>query len=189
MPGLFDDIIDEEVQQGDIFSEEGVGLEGEGLIDTSGTGLFEERASEAEQMILDQVMTTVEGFIHGDGRSNIVQMLETDAELHQKVATAAVGLISQAHDQAAASGTPIPPDVLFGQNGVIQNTTELVFEVAEAIGVPGSQNDENLNMAFVSVMMMIGEHEFQKGGQSTEEAAEFLIDLETRGLTEEGGLI
>lgn len=135
-------------------------------------------ATPEEQQIVDVVNDGIEQQIHGKFRDDLVELLTSTPELWNNVATASTMLLEGAYGKTAEQVVEVPPDAWFGENGIIQTTVEMVFEVANAIGMPGAEDDDQLNAAYMKVMTTIGEELYEEDDVAVAEAQQLMIDAE-----------
>ena len=135
-----------------------------------------EYASPEDEQLLDSVMDTVEQIIHGSQRENMVGMIEAGPDLWQSVPRI-VHMIT--HGVAVKMEEQQIPDdgMFFAQNGVVQQTFEMVWELADAIGHPAAQDDEQFQAAYMHTLKLLGD-DMMDDTESAKEAQAFLIDTE-----------
>lgn len=141
-------------------------------------GMGTEPASPEEQKQLDSFMDAVEDLVHGDGREDIVSLLGSMPDLFQSVGFAAVGILDAGYNQAGAQGLEIDPSIFYGENGAIQQTVEMLWEVADAVGHPASQDEEQFSAALFNTYKLVGEQMFEENDQAAMEAQSLMIDAE-----------
>lgn len=162
-----------------------------GMTDMSndlGVGTIE--ASEEENQKLDVVLTGIESQIHGKHRDKLVTMLRSQPELWRSVSDASVVILEAAEQKLAEQGIDLEPDYFFGENGIIQSTVEMVYELAVAAGAPKANDSNQLDMAYMHVMSQIGEELYETDDAAVAEAQQAILELElgegATGLAEEG---
>ena len=136
-----------------------------------------EDASEEEEALLAATMDSVEDIIHGAMRDKVIQMLDSTPELFQSVSQAATMLIERVSHKMDEQQIENDGSIFFGVNGAIQQTVELLWEMAEAMGHPASQDDDQLAAAYMATLANLGEH-MMEDEESAREAQAYLIDQE-----------
>lgn len=136
-------------------------------------------ASEEEQQILEAIMDDVEDKIHGDVTNQIVDSIRKSPDKFHGIAGAAHVVAMGAFMKANADGLEPDIDVLIAENGVAQQTVEMIFEVAESIGAVTMEDDEELTMAYMDTMRLIGETLLEmEDPEIVASAQEFMAELE-----------
>lgn len=142
-------------------------------------GFGAEMASPEEEALLQKIMDEIEKAMHGDASQNVSQVLKTIPEKAEAIARTAENLIMGSFSGAARNGLAPNADVYLAENGVVQETVELVFEMAEAMGQVNMNDDETLSAAYFLTLKGIGE--IMLGAQDPEireSAQEYLAELE-----------
>lgn len=136
-------------------------------------------ASEEENQMLEKVMMGIEQQLHGKGRDKFVELLRIGDQPWETVAQTSVMLLKGADVALAERGIDLEPDFWFGENGIIQSTVELVYEVALAVDAPGIDDDDNqLDTAYMRAVQLIGDELFETDDTAAMEAAQEMVDLE-----------
>lgn len=146
--------------------------------DGNAIGFGTVEATPEEQMVVDKVTDGIEQQIHGKYRDDLVQLLSSTPELWMNVASASHMLLEGAYGKLAEQQVNVPPDAWFGENGIIQSTVEMVFEVANAVALPGSEDDDQLNTAYMKTLTLIGEELYEEDDVAVAEAQQLLLDAE-----------
>lgn len=136
-----------------------------------------EEASPEEEELLNATMDSIEEIIHGQMRDKIVTALDSTPELYQSISTTAANILERVSHKMDEQQIPNDGGIFFGVNGAIQQTVELLWEVAEAMGHPATKDEDNLPAAYLATLGIIGEH-MMEDEESAREAQAFLIDLE-----------
>jgi hypothetical protein len=63
------------------------------------------------------------------------------------------------------------PSIWFGENGLIQQTPPMLFEIAEQMGVPGTDNQDQLAAATMGLYKAVGEHILEMGDEEARKEA------------------
>lgn len=141
-------------------------------------GFGTEPASEEENQRLEIILNGIEKQIHGANRDQIIDTLSSSPELWLNVATASTALLEGANQKLTEQGVEVESDMFFGENGIIQSTVEMVFELAVAAGVPGSTDSNQLDAAFMKVMQDVGQELHETDDTSAVEAEELMLEME-----------
>ena len=129
---------------------------------------------------LDDINAEVLMFIHGPNNGSVMGMVGNSPELYQGVAAAAFQILLATKQKFEAGGEKVPPAALFGEGGAIHTTIDEIFQLAQAAGMPGSEDQDHYNAAMMEVMRLAGDHiEKTNDDASVGEAQELLIDIET----------
>lgn len=137
-----------------------------------------EMASPEEEQKLNSVMDAIESAIHGDFRDTVIETIDATPELWQSVSQVATIIVSQAAQQMDEQQIEDDGGIFFGENGAVQQTVELLWEVAEAMDHPMSQDEDQLNAAFMNTLKNLGDMMFEDE-DSAREAQAFLMEQET----------
>jgi len=142
-------------------------------------GFGVEMASEEEHQMLEEIMDGVEDMIHGENADQVAKLLDSSPEPYQGISMASHTIAVAAYLKANKEGLEPSPDIFLAENGVIQETVELVFEVAEAMGKVTVDDDDELNAAYMDTLRLVGETLLE--GENPEvvaSAQELLVELE-----------
>ena len=142
-------------------------------------GIGVEMASEEEQMMLESVMDAIEEVIHGKQSQRIVSMIENSNEPYEGIGMATHAIVLAAYMDAKKQGIDIPSDVFLGENGAVQETTEMIWEVANAMNVVDVDDEEQLAASYFNAMRLLGETILEMDDPTAVASAqEFLLELE-----------
>lgn len=148
-----------------------------GGMDNMGFGV--EMASEEEQEKLEIIMDGIEKEMHGKMSDQIVGMIENSPDVANGISTAAHTIIVGSFMAANKQGIEPGADVYLGENGVIQETVELVYEFAEAMNRVTGNPDEVLSAAYLDTLRKVGETLLNvEDPEIRESAQELLAELE-----------
>lgn len=137
-------------------------------------------ASEEEHQMLKDVLDSIEMTLHGKGSAKIESIIEKAETAYEGVAAAAHVLVLGSYAQAGKQGLEVSDDVYFAENGVIQTTTELVWEVANAMGKVPAEDDGQFEAALFDTFRRIGETVVESDNpELAQSAQEFMLELET----------
>lgn len=137
---------------------------------------FEEASPEEEQLLIATV-DSIEEIIHGPMRDKIVDMIDSTPDIHLSIGQAASNILARVSHKMDEQQIENDGSVFFGVNGAIQQTVELLWEVAEAMQHPATKDENNLEAAYLATMSMIGDT-MMDDEESAREAQAFLIDHE-----------
>lgn len=139
-----------------------------------------EMASEEEHGMLKSILDSVEMAIHGQNAGKVEEILKNAPSAYEGVASAAHVLTVASYMQANKQGLEPSPDLYFAENGVIQTTTEMVWEVAEAMGLEGVNDEAQFEAALFDTYRRIGETVMEEENPAVVQSAqELLIEMET----------
>ena len=146
-----------------------------------------EEPTQEEIDALDDITSEVVKFIYGDNNASVLGSIANTPELYQGVGFAAFQILLSIKQQFELEGTKVPPATLFGEGGAIHTTVDELFQVAQAAGVEGSDDEAQYSASVMEVMRLAGEYiETTGDDDSISEAQELLIDIEETG---QGGMI
>lgn len=126
-----------------------------GGMDDMGIGV--EMASEEEHQKLQIIMDGIEKEMHGKMSDQIVGMIENAPEVSTGISMAAHAVIVGSFMAANKQGIEPEPDIYLGENGVIQETVELVYEIADAMNRVGADEDAVLSAAYLDTLRRVGD--------------------------------
>lgn len=148
-----------------------------GALEDVGVGV--EMASEEEQAQLDNIMDAIETKLHGELTQDVVGILEAMPEPFQGISQASYSLVMGSFDAASRNGLEPLADLYLAENGVVQQTVEMVFEFAEAMGKVTVDDDEVLSAAYMDTLRQIGENMLESENPMIRESAqELMVELE-----------
>lgn len=139
-----------------------------------------EMASDEEHVMLKEILDSVEMAIHGSNSGKVEEILKNAPSAFEGVASAAHVLTVASYMQANKQGLNPSPDLYFAENGVIQTTTELVWEFAEAMGIEGVEDDAQFEAALFDTYRRIGDTVMEEENPAIHKSAqELMIEMET----------
>jgi hypothetical protein len=142
-------------------------------------GVGVEMASEEEQMMLETVMDAIEEVIHGAQSQRIVSMIENANEPYEGIGMATHAIVLAAYMDAHKKGINIPSDVFLGENGAVQETTEMIWEIADAMNAVDINDEEQLAASYFNAMRLLGETMLEMDDPTAVASAqEFVLELE-----------
>lgn len=131
--------------------------------------------SEAFQRINNRLLE----FIHGPKSDAVVRMMQNSPELYKGVGQAAYQILLSAKQQEEKGGKELPPAALWGEGAGIHTAVDELFQLAQAAGIPGSQEQDQYSAAMFEVYRLAGEHiEQGNDDNAVKEAQELMIDVE-----------
>lgn len=142
-------------------------------------GFGAEMASPEEEALLQRIMDEIEKAMHGNASQNVTEVIKSIPEKSEAIAKASENLIMGSFSGAARKGLAPTADVYLAENGVVQETVEMVFEMAEAMGEVDVNDDETLSASYLLTLKLVGE--VMLGAQDPEireSAQEYLAELE-----------
>ena len=151
-----------------------------------------EEPTQEEIDALDDITSEVLNFIHGPNNDAVLGSIGNAQELYQGIGAAAFQILLATKAKFEEGGTKVPPATLFGEGGAIHTTIDELFQLAQAAGIPGANEQDQYSAAMMEVMRLAGDHIETTGDDaSVAEAQELLIDVERTGpngsgLPEEG---
>lgn len=141
-------------------------------------GVGTEPASAEEEQALSVVLDGIEAMIHGPAREGIIETLNAGQELWLSIATLSQSILEGAYTKMAEQGVELEPEIWLGENGAVQTTVEMVYEIALASGAPNASDSNQLDMAYLKTVQMIGEDLFEDDDVAAAEAQQAMIDME-----------
>ena len=148
--------------------------------DMTNMGFGTELASDEEHRVLSDIMDSIEMTLHGNASNKVENLLKNSETPFEGVAAASQLLIIQSYKQANKQGIEVSPDLYFAENGVIQTTTELVWEFADAMGLVGEGDDGQFEASLFDTFRRIGETVMdQQNPELAKSAEEMMIEMET----------
>lgn len=142
-------------------------------------GFGVEMASEEEQALHDSLMEGIIDVIHGSQSDKVAELIMGTEEPYEGISMAGQAILLSAHMEAHRQGVEVPMDVYMGENGVVQETTEVLWEVAGATGVVNPDDEEQLTAAFLNTIRLLGESMLELDDPTAVASAqEFLLELE-----------
>ena len=148
-----------------------------GAMEEMGMGV--EMASEEEHQTLQIIMDEIERQIHGDMSKNIEDILKSSQEPANSISLASHSLIMGSFSAANREGINANADIYLAENGVIQETVELVFEYAESMGKVAEDDEETLAAAYMDTLRRVGETMMgSEDPEIRESAQELLAEME-----------
>ena len=148
----------------------GMGVDGFGV----------EMASEEEHQKLADIMDFIEGAIHGKTTHTLVEIMQSHPEAYEGIALASTAVITASFMQASRAGVEPDMDIYLAENGVVQETVELLWELAEAADVVDIDDDDMLTAAYMDTLKMLGETLLEgENPVVVASAQELLMELET----------
>jgi hypothetical protein len=143
-------------------------------------GFGTEMASEEEHQKLAEIMDFIEGAIHGEVTHTLVKIMQSHPEAYEGIALASTSIIAASFMQSSKAGVEPDMDIYLAENGVVQETVELMWELAEAANIVDLDDDDMLTAAYMDTLKMLGETLLEgENPEVTASAQELLMELET----------
>lgn len=137
----------------------------------------ETQATEEQQKVLDDVMDTMEEIVHGQYRDHIVNTLDSHPDLWKTSSHIATSLITRVAHKLDEQQKEYDPSIFFGQNGAIQQTVEMLWEMSSAMGHPAAEDDTQMETAYLATLQQIGDM-MVDDEESAKEAQAFILQQE-----------
>jgi hypothetical protein len=148
----------------------------------------DEDASPEEEAVLSQVMHELGTLMYKDGASNkIASMMENSPgkELFAIIPELAKPMIQKGYEIANEIDPEIAATVVFGEEGVIHQVNDMMFELAQQIGHPDAEDQEQYMASLTMIYNKVGEHMQETGDkQGLEQLGQLGVDMTMQ--TEEG---
>lgn len=143
-------------------------------------GIGTELASEEEQQKMESIVDSIQSAIHGTGSDRIVELLEKNKEPYQGLGVAGHVLSLAAYMQANKQGLEPDADLFLAENGVVQTTMELLWEVAVSMGKVKNDDDQQFAAALIDAERRIGETILEEGDpEAIASAQKMMLEMET----------
>jgi len=119
-----------------------------------------EDASPEDEQALGEALNIIMEFAYSnEGMAAIVEIFnQDDRELYEQVPDIGAMLLQKAHTELTSRGMKPSADIFFGDGGLLQQVPPLLFEIAEQIGKPGAEDDDQLAAATIGLYKKAGEH-------------------------------
>jgi hypothetical protein len=148
-------------------------------------GPFEgnEEPTQDEIDSLDDVIAEVLTFIHGPNHESVLGSITNAPEegggIFKPIGNATFQILLATKAKFEEGGKKLPPAVLFGEGGAIHTTVDELFQMAQAAGVPGADDDQQYSASIMETLRLAGDYIEKTGDDaSITEAQELLIDVE-----------
>lgn len=135
-----------------------------------------------EQDARDDAVAEMMTFMYGDNSDSVLGVMSNARELYQGVGQAAYHILNATKTKFEKGDVQLPSAAIFGEGGMIHSAVEELMQLAQAAGLPGSDDQDQYHAAMFETYRLVGEH-IQSSGEdgSIAEAQELLIDVETAG--------
>jgi hypothetical protein len=139
-----------------------------------------EEPNEEEQAHYDMLYADFMDELFGAQSKNAETMLRTGPELFKSVATVAFNILHAVHQRHEQRDGPVPQAALFGEGGMISTAVDEVFQMAIALQLPDSQDQDQYTAAQMDVMRQVGDYlEKSQDDGAVNESQDLLLDMET----------
>jgi len=137
----------------------------------------QELAGEEEQQLLDSVMDTIEALVNGQLKAKVDDTLNASPDLWQSVSQLSNGIVQRMAFQLDEQGIENDGGIFFGENGVIQQTVEMLWDEAAKIDHPSVEDEEQFNAAYFATIKLVGES-LEQDEDSAREAQDYILEVE-----------
>lgn len=141
----------------------------------------DEAASPEEERALGAVMDIVRSMVYSEeGMAKVANVLQQDKRpLLQKIPDILGPILLRAKSQVEeASGEPVPGSVFFGEGGAMEQSIDVMFELADQLKLPGASDPDQFSGAMMGLYKKAGEHILETGDtDSRKEAAKLAAQM------------
>lgn len=149
-----------------------------GLAPVAGT----EEPTDEETMHFHEIFADFIDKIHGDSKQQVIKSLKTASELYKGVAKTAFEVLKAVYTEYTQKEGVDLGSVLFGQGGMISTAVDEVFQIAIALGLPGTNDEQQYSAAQFEVMRLVGEYlRNTQEDDSVDQAQELMLDMDEAG--------
>ena len=118
--------------------------------------------------------------LHGKASNKIENLLKSAETPFEGVSSASQALIIQSYKQAGKQGIEVDADLYFSENGIIQTTTEMVWEFADAMGLVSEEDDGQFEASLFDTFRKIGQTMLDMQDPTLAKGVEeMMIEMET----------
>jgi hypothetical protein len=130
-------------------------------------------ASPLEERQLLKVVEGSGGWLFGDGFAKAIQVLKgqtsapegANRELYEPVSRVVFEVLKAQKQALEQDGTKASPSVFFSEDGAVPLVTEMVWDLAQQLDLPGSDDRDQYAASVINVMKMAGEHVLEAGDE------------------------
>jgi hypothetical protein len=130
-------------------------------------------ASPLEERQLAKVVEGSGGWLFGDGFSKAIQVLKgqtsapegANRELYEPVSRVVFEVLKAQKQSLEQSGEKAESSVFFSEDGAVPLVTEMVWDLAQQLDLPGSDDRDQYAASVINVMKMAGEHVLEAGDE------------------------
>jgi hypothetical protein len=125
----------------------------------------DEEADPEDEALLGQVMHELGTMMYKEGGTNeIVNMINaSDQELFAIVPEVAAPLIQKGYEIANQIDPEGAAIVTFGEEGIVHQVNDMIFELAAQMGHPDAQDQEQYMAALTGIYSKVGQHMQETG--------------------------
>lgn len=148
-----------------------------------------EPATKEEEVALGRALESIMDFMYSEeGMASIVQVINADERpLYQSLPEIGKMLITKAQSDLQSQGIDPESSIYFGEGGLLQQIPLMLFDLAEQMGKPGADDEDQLAATVISMYKMAGEHiEQTKDADAQREAVELGQEV---ALTDDDGSV
>jgi hypothetical protein len=145
----------------------------------------EDDASPEEERQLATVVNGASQFIFGDKMSAVIQNLKKGGHdsLYEPVSFAVYQILAQQKQELEKRGDKASPAVFFAETGAIPLVTDMVWDLAKQLKLPGADDQNQYAASVINVMKMAGEHTLESGDQAAiDEATKVASNMVQAGM-------
>jgi hypothetical protein len=139
----------------------------------------EAASPEAEKLVATGLTDMMDFAYSEEGLANIVQVIDKpNGELWQTIPEVAIPLLQRTKNtlDEEAEGGEAPPEVYFGDGGLITQVVDLLFDIAAEVQAPGFDDPDQFAAALMGTFKAVGEHIIESGDEVAIEQARSLAD-------------
>jgi len=126
----------------------------------------EDASGEEEQELLKAMVDLREWMYSEAGMAAIANAFNQDRrELFEVISDVGKMALEKVHGKMPN----VSPAVWFGENGLIQQAPAMLFEIAEQMGIPGTDDPDQLAAATMGLYKAVGEHILEMGDEEAKQ--------------------
>lgn len=130
-------------------------------------------ASPEEEEAAARAMAHIMDFLYSEeGMASVVQVMNQDSrQLYEIVPDIGAMLIQKAQSDLIADGLEPSAEIYFAEGGLLQQVPVMLFELAEQLGKPGAEDEDQLAAATIGLYKKAGDHVLKGKDQAAIEEA------------------
>lgn len=138
--------------------------------------------SKEQQEELERFLVPALRDIYVDNLESTAQVLEQSQQLYDGVSFVAFETSRKHYEEAKVRGNPPKSNVIFGKNGLLDSTVSAAFEVAQTLGLPGSNDPKQYAAAMANAHRLVGQYiEEINDTQAMKEVEDLAVNVLSRG--------
>lgn len=153
----------------------------EDLIDTKSMLGVESATEEVSPEVDAQHTAALEAmvdFVHGPAAEKLVDTMASAPELWRGVGDVATDVVTGVKRQLDSQRQEVDPTIFFAEDGLLHNSIDLLFELAQEAGLPGSEDEDQYGASLMWLMKNVGESIVKDNDElAVEEAENLFIDM------------